>query len=51
MKKGIHVDQVPRHETWLRAHSHFKDGKYTFKNPIDQETAETIVTICIYPFF
>ncbi|XP_021759361.1 uncharacterized protein LOC110724252 isoform X2 [Chenopodium quinoa] len=33
LKKGIHINHVPRHKTWLRAHSHFKDEKYTFKNP------------------
>uniref|UniRef100_A0A803MY04 Transposase n=1 Tax=Chenopodium quinoa TaxID=63459 RepID=A0A803MY04_CHEQI len=42
LEKGIHIEQVPRHEAWLRAHSHFKDEKYTFKNPTDLETTNAI---------
>uniref|UniRef100_A0A803MZ06 DUF8039 domain-containing protein n=1 Tax=Chenopodium quinoa TaxID=63459 RepID=A0A803MZ06_CHEQI len=42
LRKGIHVDEVPRHETWLRAHAHVKDGIYTFSNPIDEVTANAI---------
>lgn len=44
-KDGVHVDHVPRHETWLRAHSKEKDGVRIFNNPKDQEVANAIVRL------
>ncbi|KAK9714389.1 hypothetical protein RND81_06G090700 [Saponaria officinalis] len=42
LKEGKHVDEVPRHELWIRAHSRVKNGVTTFNNMTDYETAEII---------
>ncbi|XP_056685960.1 uncharacterized protein [Spinacia oleracea] len=41
-KKGVHVSDLPRHVTWLKAHSKEIDGQLFFENPADELIAEAI---------